>query len=98
MDKLKPLLHEKDKDGRSANQYFNYVVVSCAEPNVSLSSETNISREKLGYMVIAIDLTCIFLTVLYIWYLEFNIKSHLKLHEKQTVQTKDYALSFNNLP
>lgn len=78
-------LQEQDKDGRYINKYFNYAVVSCAEPNISLSSETSISREKLGYMVIGIDVTCVLLSVLYIWYLEYNMKANVKLQEKPTV-------------
>jgi cytochrome c biogenesis factor len=73
-------------------------VVSCSEPKISISSETSISREKLGYMVISIDVTCVLLSALFIWYLEYNIKAHLKVHEKQSIQTKDFALTFNNLP
>ena len=78
-----------------AQQYWAYAVVGCSNDLVPVEFlKYQISKKTLGYIIIVIDAIIILSSVIYIWFLELNIKANLKVNDLLTFETREFSLTF----
>lgn len=56
------------------------------------------SKQSFGYLISAVDITCVILTVILINLLEIRFREYAKIYDKRNVEMRDFTVAIENLP